>query len=573
MDYSSSDRVKPERVRLGEILIQQQLISEEQLDEILKEQKRNPKKLGRLLIDSRLVTEEKIAAALSRQLRMPFFNLRQYPLNKELVERLPEHQARRLRAIVLDVEPGGYLVGMTDPTDLFAHDELNRLLKKDVSLAVVMDSQLNEVLDRVYRRTDQIKGLARELGEELNITGVGFDFGIGTTANLDDVPVMKLLNGLFDEAIAQRASDIHVEPLEGLLQVRFRIDGVLHVQMQTDLRIAPALASRIKLTAGLDISEKRLPQDGRFNIKVRDKQLDVRISTMPIQNGESVVMRLLNNSGMALALNDIGMPPPMLKRFTNIVHRPNGLILVTGPTGSGKTTTLYSVLAELNDPETKIITVEDPVEYRMTGVNQVQVNEKIELSFARVLRSVLRQDPDVVLVGEMRDQETAQIGIRAALTGHMVLSTLHTNDAVSTPVRLLDMGVPQFMVASAVQAVVAQRLVRRICDDCKIETRLSDHEHEWLQHDAGRFGPGNVFKGAGCPRCNQTGYLGRMAVYEMLEMDRELIGTLGEANPDIFVNLGLQRMQGATIRDHALARVLAGETTISEAMRIANQSE
>ncbi|MGH6738617.1 MAG: GspE/PulE family protein, partial [Bradyrhizobium sp.] len=328
-----------------------------------------------------------------------------------------------------------------------------------------------------------------------------FDFGaLGATLGAEDAPVVKLLQSLFDDAVQVRASDIHIEPQEGRLQIRIRVDGVLHIQTEADNRIASAVALRLKLMAGLDISEKRQPQDGRFNVKVREQTIDVRMSTLPAQYGESIVMRLLNRSSALLDLGSLGMAPEMLARFRDIVGRVTGMVLVTGPTGSGKTTTLYAALSELNTPDRKVITVEDPVEYRMRGLNQVQVNERIDLTFAKVLRSVLRQDPNVILVGEMRDAETAQIGLRAAITGHMVLSTLHTRDAISAPTRLLDMGVPAYMVASSLEAVIAQRLVRLVCESCVQTYEPTAQENAWLKlHLAPEALDAAAFKrGAGC---------------------------------------------------------------------------
>jgi MSHA biogenesis protein MshE len=324
----------------------------------------------------------------------------------------------------------------------------------------------------------------------------------------------------------------------------------------------------------LDISEKRLPQDGRFAVRVKNARIDVRISTMPTQYGESIVMRLLNQSGMTLRLDAIGMPKPLLDRFRAIVARPNGLVLVTGPTGSGKTTTLYCALAELNSMEKKLITVEDPVEYRLAGINQVQVNEKIELDFARVLRSALRQDPDIVLVGEMRDQETAQIGLRAAMTGHLVLSTLHTNDAASTPLRLMDMGVPRYMVGSSLQAVLAQRLVRVICESCTTPYTLTPSEHEWLSLELkDKVDMGTYFYGKGCSHCNGLGYRGRVGVYELLEMTQSVVDAANDPDPATFLKAAAQQMAGQTLRRQAVQLVVQGRTTVSEAMRISNQLE
>ncbi len=564
---------KPEKIRLGEVLIQQNLLTEDQLKQALAEQKSSGRKLGRIFIENGFVTEEGIAEAIARQLQIPFINLKFYNVDTELVNKLPETQARRFRALVLEDKGATLLLGMADPSDLFAYDELTRLLKRDIDLAAVAESQLLQTIDRVYRRTGQISGLAQALEEELGDTVVDFG-GLGATTNLEEAPVVKLLQTMFEDAIQVRASDVHIEPQEAKLQIRFRIDGVLHLQTEADNKIAPALVLRLKLMSGLDISEKRMPQDGRFNIKVRGQSIDVRISSMPTQHGESVVMRLLNQSGGILMLDKLGMPPDMLERFRKILHRPNGMVLVTGPTGSGKTTTLYSALAELNTIESKILTVEDPVEYRLPGINQVQVNEKIDLSFARVLRSTLRQDPDIILVGEIRDQETAQIGLRAAMTGHMVLSTLHTNDAISTPIRLIDMGVPRFMVATSLQVVLAQRLVRLVCESCVETYTLKPYEHEWMRLELKDEVDQHSYKhGRGCTNCNGTGYQGRMGVYEMLEMNFEMVEAANHHDPAHFMKMARQQMAGKTLRSQAVGEVLRGRTTVAEAMRISNQFE
>jgi MSHA biogenesis protein MshE len=564
---------RPEKVRLGEILVQQKLLSEEQLTFSLGEQKRTGRKLGRIFIENGFVTEEQIASALARQLNIPYINLKFFNIDPDTVRQLPETQARRFRAIALEVRDGSLLIGMADPTDLFAYDEIARLVKRNILLAVVNETELLQTIDRIYRRTEEITDFARELEQDLGDNYV--DFGtLAATPGLEEAPIVKLLQSVFDDATQVRASDIHIEPQDGRLQIRFRIDGVLHLQTEADIKIAASLALRLKLMSDLDISEKRLPQDGRFAIKVRQQRIDVRISTMPTQFGESVVMRLLNQSGGMLKLDSIGMPPDMLRKFRAILQRPNGLVLVTGPTGSGKTTTLYGALAELNTMERKLITVEDPVEYRLPGINQVQVNEKIELSFARVLRSALRQDPDIVLVGEMRDQETAQIGMRAAMTGHLVLSTLHTNDAISTPVRLLDMGVPRYMVATSLQVVLAQRLVRMVCESCAQDYPLKPTEHEWLKSELGSAVDSHRYlQGRGCSHCNGTGYRGRTGVYEMLEMTEEVSAAANHPDPAHFMKVAQAQLAGRTLRRHAVELVVAGKTTVSEAMRISNQFE
>ncbi|MES2351050.1 MAG: GspE/PulE family protein [Pseudomonadota bacterium] len=564
---------RPEKVRLGEILVQQKLLSEDQLGLALQDQKRSGRKLGRVFVESGFVTEDQISSALARQLNIPYINLKFYNTNPEVVRMLPETQARRFRALALEDRSGSLLVGLSDPTDLFAYDEISRLVKRNIELAVVNETEVLAAIDRIYRRTEEITDFARELEQDLGDSFV--DFGaLAANPGLEEAPIVKLLQSVFDDATQVRASDIHIEPQESRLHIRFRIDGVLHLQTEADIKIATPLALRLKLMSDLDISEKRLPQDGRFAIKVKQQRIDVRISTMPTQYGESVVMRLLNQGGTTLRLDAIGMPQRLVERFRSIVARPNGLVLVTGPTGSGKTTTLYSALAELNSTEKKLITVEDPVEYRLPGINQVQVNEKIDLSFARVLRSALRQDPDIVLVGEMRDQETAQIGLRAAMTGHLVLSTLHTNDARSTPLRLMDMGVPRYMVGSSLQAVLAQRLVRVICESCTTPYELTPTEREWLSMELNdKVDKARYFHGKGCSHCNGMGYRGRTGVYELLEMTRAVVDAANDPDPAHFLKVAAAEMAGETLRRHAVQLVIQGRTTVSEAMRISNQIE
>jgi MSHA biogenesis protein MshE len=562
---------RPEKIRLGEVLISQKLLSEDQLNQALADQKRTGRKLGRVFVESGFVTEEQISGALARQLNIPYITLKFYNINAELVRLLPETAARRFRALVLEDRRETMLVGVSDPTDLFAYDEIARLLKKGVELAVVNETEVLAAIDRIYRRTEQITDFAREVEQDLGDTSI--DFGaLAANPGLEEAPIVKLLQSVFDDAAQVRASDIHIEPQDGRLAIRFRIDGVLHLQTEADIKVATPLALRLKLMADLDISEKRLPQDGRFAVKVRNQRIDVRISTMPTQYGESVVMRLLSQVGMNLRLDAIGMPPRIVERFRAIVQRPNGLVLVTGPTGSGKTTTLYSALSELNSVEKKLITVEDPVEYRLPGINQVQVNDKIDLSFARVLRSALRQDPDIVLVGEMRDQETAQIGLRAAMTGHLVLSTLHTNSAASTPLRLMDMGVPRYMVGGSLQAVLAQRLVRVICESCTTPYKPTPAELTWVLQELGeRAVSTQFFHGKGCSHCNGTGYRGRTGVYELLEMTRAVTEAANHPDPSHFLKVAHAEMEGETLRRHGVSLAVQGRTTIAEAMRISNQ--
>lgn len=565
---------RPEKVRLGEILVGQKLVSEEQLKFALEEQKRSGRKLGRFFVEQGYATEEQISEAVARQLNIPFINLKFYNFKAEIVRLLPETQARRFRAIVMEHKDQGVLVGMADPTDLFAYDEIARIVKCDVNLAVVNEALLLATIDRMYRRTEEISGLAQELEAEME-DDKAIDFGsLGQNLTLEEAPVVKLLQSVFEDAAQIRASDIHIEPQEARVQIRFRIDGVLHLQAEADPKIASALALRLKLMSGLDISEKRLPQDGRFNVKLKKQSIDVRISTMPTQYGESVVMRLLSQGSGIPTLDKLGFPPEMLQRFRTLFTQPQGMVLVTGPTGSGKTTTLYSVLSELNSVESKVITVEDPVEYRLAGINQVQVNEKIDLSFSRVLRACLRQDPDIMLIGEMRDQETAQIAMRAAITGHMVLSTLHTNDAVSTPIRLMDMGVPAYMVAMSVRAVLAQRLMRTVCESCASPYTPLESELLWLSAEIGEAAKSRSFvHGRGCTNCNGTGYQGRLGIYEMMEMTGPLIEAATHSDPNHFAKVARASMGGWSLRRHAVLLAANRKTTIAEAMRVSNTVE
>jgi MSHA biogenesis protein MshE len=565
---------RPEKIRLGEILVQQKLLTEEQLKAALDEQKKTGRRLGRVFIERGFISEEQISRALARQLGADYIDLKHYNIKREVVARLPETQARRFRAMVLEDRGEAYLVGMADPTDLAAYDDIARILKREIELAVVTESELLRTIDRSYRRTEEITGLAQELQAEIGDSGT-VDFGaLAMTPGLEEAPVVKLLQTVFEDATQARASDIHIEPQERRLQIRFRIDGVLHLQTEADSKITSAVVLRLKLMSGLDIAEKRMPQDGRFNVKIRNAAVDVRISTMPTQYGESIVMRLLNQGSGILGLENIGLPQEMLDKVREVIHRPSGMVLVTGPTGSGKTTTLYAALNELNTMERKIITVEDPVEYRLPGINQVQVNEKIELTFDRVLRSALRQDPDVVLVGEMRDENTVETGLRASMTGHMVFSTLHTNDAVSTPVRLLDMGAPRYMVALSLQLVIAQRLLRVICESCSEDYQPLPSEHEWLRSELGDQVDKHLYKhGRGCSYCNGTGFVGRTGVYEMLEMTKPVVEAANQDDVRTFMKIAREQIGRNTLRHHAAQLAASGRTSPNEAMRISSQLE
>lgn len=562
------------KIRIGDLLVQNDVITEQQLMTALREQKNTGRKLGRTLIDLGYVDEDNLLNILSRQLEVPFVQLRHYQFNNELVKKLPEAMARRFRAIVLAEKSGELLVGMADPLDIFAYDELVRVLKQPIKQAVVRESELLSTLDLVYRRTDEIASLAEELEDELGDDA--FDLAdLSAQSESADAPVVKLLQTLFEDAVQARSSDIHIEPDESVVRIRQRVDGVLQEQVMKEKRVNAALVLRLKLMAGLNISEKRLPQDGRFNIRVKGRSIDVRVSTMPVQYGESVVMRLLDQSQGTLDLEGTGMPPELLARFRKLIKKPHGMILVTGPTGSGKTTTLYGALTELNKPEVKIITAEDPVEYRLPRITQVQVNPKIGLEFATVLRSALRQDPDIILVGEMRDHETAEIGLRAAMTGHLVLSTLHTNDSISSAMRLIDMGAEPFLVASSLLGVIAQRLVRRVCDNCKETYEPTEQELVWLQ--AFDLDPLDIeagfVHGRGCYQCSNTGYKGRVGVYEMLEMNEDMLDALRRKDVSDFTRAARQSPAFRPLGQCAMDYALQGVTSLQEVARVAATSD
>src|SRR5688572_16092798 len=495
-----SEPARAVKIRLGDVMVAQKVITAEQLAQALEQQKRSGRRLGRILVEGGMCSEEQISAAVARQLGVPHVNLKFYNLNNEIVRRLPESQARRFRAIVLEDRRTAYLVGMADPSDLFAQDELQRALKRPVQPAAVSDGQLLAAIDRIYRRTEEISGLAKELSQDLGDAYV--DFGaLGSSVGAEDAPVVRLLQTVFEDAVQANASDVHIEPQERNVHIRFRMDGVLQKQAEADTKIGPAIVLRLKLMAGLDISEKRHPQDGRFNVKVREQAVDVRLSTMPVQYGESVVMRLLSRKSGLLSLDGIGMPAAMLKRFREILQRSNGMALVTGPTGSGKTTTLY-----------------------------------------------------------------------AALAGHLVLSTLHTKDAVTTPIRLIDMGAPYYMVGTSLHAVIAQRLVRLNCESCAEPYAPPAQELGWLAAQYGiRPGEHRFKRGRGCSHCNSVGLLGRTGIYEMLEMSPDMVAALNRNQTNEFMALAEKATGERSLKHHALQLALSGRSPVSEVIRVASE--
>ncbi|PHR64303.1 MAG: MSHA biogenesis protein MshE [Idiomarina sp.] len=564
------------KMRLGDLLVQDGMITENQLQQALADQKQNGRKLGVTLIDLGFINEHDLLEFLARQLNIPLIELGDRKISQQVVNLIPEVQARRHRALVIEADDKSALVGMSDPADLAAVDAISQYLQpREMKLAVVPDAELLEAFDNLYRRTKDIAQFAKELQTETQ-DGAEFDLGaLSLDDDDDEATVAKLLQSIFADAVQVRASDIHIEPDDRALRIRMRVDGVLQENVLTETNIANALLLRLKLMAGLDISEKRLPQDGRFNIKVRDHSIDVRVSTMPVQYGESCVMRLLDQSAGLLQLEQTGMPEHILKRVRRLIHRPYGMLIVTGPTGSGKTTTLYGALSELNQAEKKIITVEDPVEYRLPRISQVQVNSKIGLSFSNVLRTTLRQDPDIIMVGEMRDHETVEIGLRGSITGHLVLTTLHTNDSITSALRLIDMGAAPYLVGAALRGVLAQRLIRRVCDNCKTTDTPEAAELALLRRmDASIPADGSGFvRGKGCRSCNHTGYKGRIGVFEFLEMNETMIDALRDSNMREFAQAARQSEGFQPLASVALEYARQGITSLDEVLFLAETVE
>jgi MSHA biogenesis protein MshE len=568
------------KLRLGDMLVREKRITEEQLQQALARQKQTGRRLGAVLQDLDFVTDDVLARLLSSQLNLPFFEPALEKVDLKAARRLTELQVRKLRALPVGLVGDRVRVAVVDPTDWQSIDGLPRLLGATIEIEIIPETGLHALIDRIYSSSgsanESIEGLARQLSEELRSSEVeAVDFGaLGLQAGAEDAPIVKLLQGLFDEAVRLRASDIHIEPMAANVAIRLRVDGHLRPHTEFELRLAPALASRLKLVAALDISERRLPQDGRFVVQVRNHTVDIRLSTLPGQFGESVVMRLLLKDPMLATLDKLGLPESGLHALKDALSNGAGLVLVTGPTGSGKTTTLYAALASLDAGSTKILTAEDPVEYRLPGITQVNINDRIGLGFGPVLRAALRQDPDALLIGEMRDQETVETCMRAAITGHLVLSTLHTNDAASAPARLIDMGAAPYMVGMALQTVIAQRLVRRNCNACIEPMQATAAQRAWLdvQLGAGKWDATGLKHGKGCPRCRNVGFDGRHGLYEVLAMNGEMVAALLRNDMSGFNAAARAAIGSNSLVAESARAAVRGITTVAEAMRIGLRS-
>lgn len=549
--------------KLGDLLVKTGNLSEEDLRSVLAHQKNSKKKLGQIIVNKKLLSERQLAEVLSRQLKMPLISLARYRPMGEALRLVPENVARRLELVPLAIlDNNRLMVAMADPLDVLARDEVMILTGMDVEIGIATPTEINRDLDKFY----QVQGsLDDAMIEVVELSGGAVDIEHeGKTATADDAPVVKLVNSVMEQAVREMASDIHIEPFEKVTRVRYRVDGSLFDAIDFPRKLHPAVSSRIKIMANIDISEKRRPQDGRIMIKALNRNIDLRVSTLPTIYGEKVVLRLLDQSNAVVGLEKLGLDHDDRKMVDEIIAIPYGIILVTGPTGSGKSTTLYSVLERLSKPEVNIISIEDPVEYTMTGINQIQINEKAGLTFSEALRSILRQDPDKIMVGEIRDRDTAQLAVRAALTGHLVLSTLHTNDAPSASIRLIEMGIPPFLVASSLLAVIAQRLVRKLCDNCKQQYTIPDA----VAADVGLPRGTTAFRPIGCEICRGTGYKGRSGIYEIMKVNDQiknliLEGTAGHHIQRQAIECGMR-----TLRDSGLRKILDGLTSLEEVLQV-----
>ncbi|MDN4472787.1 GspE/PulE family protein [Demequina zhanjiangensis] len=551
--------------QLGSILLEEGLLTEDQLMDAIDAQQQRGQSLGRTLVELGMITESQLVRALASQVGMQFVELADYPVDRAAVATVPANVCRRHAALPIGFEDGVLKVAMSNPGNVVAVDDFRTITKMQVMPVVAAHDDLVAAIDRYCRSDAELEDLQEELSEsEVNLD----DETLGSGVSEDDAPIVRFVNLLITQAVQDRASDIHIEPTETDLRVRYRIDGVLHEMQRASKAISNGVTSRLKIMSDIDIAERRKPQDGRLSVNHQGRKIDLRVATLPTVWGEKVVMRILDNSTATLDLADLGIREHNYVQYSATFTKPYGMILVTGPTGSGKSTTLYATLNQISRPEINVITVEDPVEYRIAGINQVQVNPKAGLTFASALRSILRADPDVVLLGEIRDHETAQIAIEAALTGHLVLSTLHTNDAPSALTRLIEMDIEPFLVGSAVDCVVAQRLARRLCDHCAVEYKIEEKEIPanvgWVEGDTLPV----VYRPVGCQRCSNTGYRGRVALHEVMTVDEEL-ERLAVAHASA-AEIGRKARENGmeTLLMDGWAKVLEGTTSVEELLRV-----
>ncbi len=561
--------------KIGRVLTKMGKVTRDQVYEALALQKKRKAPLGELLIELGYIEKKDVLQALAYQAGMELVDLSKVEVSQEAIDALPAETATAYQVAPIAYEAKGkkLTVAIKSPDNYRAVDDLRLLMGFKVTVVLAPEEQVTEFINKHYaaRANTGLSSVYEELGSRSDLKqleGRGDSIDLAEIASAaEDNQVIKLINLVLLQAIKDRASDIHFEPFEDEFKMRYRIDGVLYEMVPPPRYLAMPIASRIKVMSSLDISERRLPQDGRIELQVGGRPVDLRVSVLPTMFGESVVMRVLDRSNVQLSLDKVGLRPDDMKKLQQLIAKPNGIIVVTGPTGSGKTTTLYAALSELNTPETKILTAEDPVEYDIDGLCQCQMNAEIGLTFARTLRSFLRQDPDIILVGEIRDKETADIAVQASLTGHLVFTTLHTNDAPSSVIRLLDLGVEPFLVTATVEAIVAQRLVRTICPKCKEEYQPTEAQLMELQLTPEETRGRSFFRGKGCGNCNQSGYRGRLAIFEILVMDedmRELVMKLASSN---VLRTEAKKRGMRTLRECGLLAIFEGQTTIDEVVR------
>jgi type IV pilus assembly protein PilB len=556
--------------RLGEILLREGLVTREQLAQALTEQKNSKHRLGYVLVKLGLVQELEITKVLARQYRMPAVDLTRFEVDPKIIKLVPAEMATKSIVLPLKREGRTLTVAMADPTDHGLLEDLKFITRFDLFPVIAGEYTLRNLIEKHYESSDQqlatlLKDM-EESGEDVEVVETEEDEA-ATQAQIDDAPVVKLINGLLTDAVKRGASDIHIEPFEHEIRVRYRIDGALLEIMKPPLKMKAALTSRVKILSQLNIAERRVPQDGRLKLKMGPRVIDFRVSTLPVLFGEKIVLRILDKGNLTLDLTKFGFEEKAERDLMKAILNPYGMVLVTGPTGSGKTTTLYSALSRINTPEVNIMTAEDPVEYNLMGINQVLVRTEIGLTFAAALKAFLRQDPNIIMIGEIRDLETGGIAIKAALTGHLVLSTLHTNDAPSTITRMIDMGIEAFNVASAVNLVVAQRLIRRICKDCKVEHQYTDVELGALGTNLDSLRKIKFMKGAGCETCSGTGYKGRAGLYEVMALSPELRRMIlrGASVADIQAQAVVDGM--LTLRMDGMKKIERGVTTLEEVVK------
>lgn len=554
--------------RLGDLFIEEGFITENQLQEALRLQKVTKERLGQVLVSMGYVKEEDFLSTLERQLNIEYIDLKINKLDSQIVQSIPRYLAERHVVLVVSRDGNRVKLAMADPLNVLAIDDVEMVMGAEVEPLLATEEDIEWAIRRYYSVADKLQGIVadmekgqQEVNGQMETAAVAAD-----DIEVEDAPIIRLVNSIIEQALKNRVSDIHIEPMENRVRIRYRIDGVLQEVMTPSKNIQGGLISRIKIMADLDISERRLPQDGRFTIPYEDRDIDLRVSVLPTIFGEKIVLRVLDRKNTLVHMEELGFLPDTLEIFKRMIVKPYGMVLVTGPTGCGKTTTLYSILQNLDAQEKNIVTVENPVEYRFDGINQVQVNYKTGMTFAVGLRAILRQDPNIIMVGEIRDLETAQIAIRAALTGHLVFSTLHTNDALGTITRLIDMGIDDFLVTSGIVGVVSQRLVRRICPHCK-EAYIPSEEERKLMGDKGEIEL--LYRGKGCSLCNDTGYLGRLPVHEVLEMKQSYREMILEGQSADHIEAAVVADGMRTLWLDGLEKTIRGDTTLKELLKIA----